>query len=180
MERTELILKNAKARGYYLGVLLLAFLIFAIQLVLAYAIYHEHYGRLMASVGIVLIMLLVRRGDKYNYGQKMSNISFAYALVLMNWLSWDLYWAAGLTLLPFILYTFATKKFKVIVSGKEIAFPSFPEKKIQWNELQNVVIKDELLTIDFKNNKIIQQEIEGDDDFNEKKFNDFCRVQLIK
>jgi hypothetical protein len=67
---------------------------------------------------------------------------------------------------------------KVVVSAKEIFVPAlFGNRKIQWPELTNVVKKDDLLTFDFKNNKIIQIEIskmEGD----EIEFNRFCQRQL--
>jgi hypothetical protein len=67
---------------------------------------------------------------------------------------------------------------KVMVSAKEILVPALlGNRKIQWPELTNVVKKDDLLTIDFKNNKIVQIEIskmEGD----EVEFNRFCQRQL--
>jgi hypothetical protein len=67
---------------------------------------------------------------------------------------------------------------KIIVSAKEIFVPAlFGSKKILWPELSNVVKKDDLLTFDFKNNRIIQVEIsrmEGE----EVEFNRFCQRQL--
>jgi hypothetical protein len=43
------------------------------------------------------------------------------------------------------------------------------------------MIKDGLLTIDFKNNRIIQQQIANiSSGIDEKEFNDFCRQQLNK
>ena len=52
---------------------------------------------------------------------------------------------------------------------------SLPKKRFQWSELQNVVLKDEILTLDFHNNKLIQKEIETPVSAEEEKeFNDFC------
>ena len=42
----------------------------------------------------------------------------------------------------------------------------------------NVILKDNILTIDFKNNKLIQVEIENN--INEIQFNEFARQQLFK
>ncbi|MGC4034655.1 MAG: hypothetical protein QM764_01750 [Chitinophagaceae bacterium] len=45
--------------------------------------------------------------------------------------------------------------------------------------MSNAILKDGILTIDFKNNKIIQAEI--DEEYavvNEKEFNEFCKRQL--
>ena len=61
----------------------------------------------------------------------------------------------------------------------QIIYPSFPKRIIHWKELSNVILKDGLLTIDFKNNKIIQQSIMYADRVNEKEFNEFCKKQLI-
>ena len=37
----------------------------------------------------------------------------------------------------------------------------FPGKKYQWDQFSNVVLKDNILTLDFKNNKLLQAEIEN-------------------
>ena len=59
----------------------------------------------------------------------------------------------------------------------EISFNSFPKKILQWQEVNNVIIKEGLLTIDQKNNKLYQKEIEGYvTDEIETEFNQFCKV----
>jgi hypothetical protein len=61
----------------------------------------------------------------------------------------------------------------------EVAFNHFPSKHYSWNEIQNVILKDNIITIDFKNNRILQKETETDTKPElEKEFNDFCRQQL--
>lgn len=61
----------------------------------------------------------------------------------------------------------------------EIVVNSLPKKHIYWEELNNVVIKDGLLTIDFKNNKLLQKEIQsGSNAKDEQDFNEFCRNRL--
>jgi hypothetical protein len=50
---------------------------------------------------------------------------------------------------------------------------------LHWNEINNAVIKDGFLTIDQKNNKLFQKEIEGDVSADiETEFNEFCRHQI--
>lgn len=65
-------------------------------------------------------------------------------------------------------------------SETEISFNSLPRKVLQWSEIKNVVIKDGLITIDQKNNKLTQKEIEGyvTGDI-EKEFNDFCKKNIV-
>ncbi len=85
-------------------------------------------------------------------------------------------------LLLFILLDFiAHKKLLVDITDKQIVVPYVMQKTINWNEVNNVILKDGLLTIDFKNNKLFQQLIlNSDEDVNEKEFNDFCKQQLNK
>ena len=62
----------------------------------------------------------------------------------------------------------------------KILYPSLPQKNISWPELNAIILKDGLLTIDFKNNKLIQQTIDENSTVNEQDFNEFCRQQLKK
>lgn len=64
-------------------------------------------------------------------------------------------------------------------SDTEISFNTIPRKVLQWNEIKNVVIKDGLITIHQKNNKLTQKEIEGYVTADiEREFNDFCRRRI--
>jgi len=92
------------------------------------------------------------------------------------------FWWLTLMLLLFILLDFiAHKKLVVDVTDKRIVVPYIMEKTLDWKEVNNVILKDGLLTIDFKNNKLFQQLIlNSDEDINEKEFNDFCKQQLNK
>jgi len=46
-------------------------------------------------------------------------------------------------------------------SQEEISFNTLPRKVLRWSEVTNVLIKDSFITIDQKNNKLFQKEIEG-------------------
>jgi hypothetical protein len=85
-------------------------------------------------------------------------------------------------LLLFILLDFiAHKKLVVDVTDKRIVVPFVLQRTVDWDEVNNVILKDGLLTIDFKNNKLFQQLIlNSDEDINEKEFNEFCHQQLNK
>jgi len=66
-------------------------------------------------------------------------------------------------------------------SEDSIVFNSFPKKRYNWNEIKNVVLKDNILTVDFKNNKLVQKETEEEVSMEvEAEFNEFCRKQLMK
>jgi uncharacterized membrane protein YobD (UPF0266 family) len=83
------------------------------------------------------------------------------------------YWWAGLLLVLLIALYFISKRKLVITINKDhITYPSFPKMLIHWAQLNNVILKDGILTIDLKNNKIIQHSV--NENVNEKEFNDFC------
>jgi len=44
--------------------------------------------------------------------------------------------------------------------------------------LTNVIRRDDLLTLDFKNNRLMQVQIINADDVPENEFNQFCQQQL--
>ena len=56
-------------------------------------------------------------------------------------------------------------------------------KTIRWEELENVLLKDGILTMDFKNNRLFQAETDDEDDeeeYNgtEEEFNAYCKARL--
>jgi hypothetical protein len=65
-------------------------------------------------------------------------------------------------------------------ADNEIVFNSLFKKRYNWSAFSNIVLKDGLLTLDFTNNRILQREIEDDeeDDADEDEFNEYCRRQL--
>ncbi len=50
----------------------------------------------------------------------------------------------------------------------------------EWEQFSNIILKDNLLTLDFKNNKVLQLEIEENRTVDEKAFNTFCASHLIQ
>lgn len=68
-------------------------------------------------------------------------------------------------------------------SDDEIVFSGLIPRKQSWDELSNVLIKDGLLTMDYKNNRLFQKETDDldddeDDEVTEEEFNAFCRIHL--
>ncbi|MEA3424928.1 MAG: hypothetical protein U9R46_01650 [Bacteroidota bacterium] len=86
-----------------------------------------------------------------------------------------------------ILYFLAVVSEKQVKFPQEIAFHdegivinSLPKKRYSWQEIGNVVLKDGILTIDLKNNKLIQKEIESSSSAKEEaEFNEFCRARML-
>jgi len=86
-----------------------------------------------------------------------------------------------------ILYFIAVISEKQVKFPHEIAFDnegvivnSLPKKTYTWSQVSNVVLKDGILTLDFKNNKLIQKPVESDTAVKEEQeFNEFCQSKLM-
>ena len=77
-----------------------------------------------------------------------------------------------------VLYLYAKKDFTITITEQGINFSGLPQKKHSWMALKNLVLKDGLLTIDYKNNTILQQVVPDSNGIQEKDFNEFCKTQL--
>ena len=110
----------------------------------------------------------------YTAGLAIAAITFA-AGPNRNWLLFVLYVAC-------LLLERELKFHKEIgFTSEEIVFNTLVKKHYDWTDINNVLIKDGLLTMDFRNNKVVQKEIEGDvSKAIEEEFNTFCTVQIGK
>ena len=106
----------------------------------------------------------------------MQSVLLYYALIWLLFFHYYIIGAASLALA--VLYHIAKREMDVILYSDRIVYPSFPPKNIRWTELNNVILKDGLLTIDFKNNKIIQQLIDENNPVDETEFNQYCLERL--
>ena len=110
--------------------------------------------------------LLISGGIVYYWAKELLFITIAHAFL------------AGAILLFWIYLVQKKSGEKIVVSFHHIVLPSFIGSRIiQWKELNNVVKKDDLLTLDFKNNKMIQVEV-SQPEGKEEDFNRFCQRQL--
>ena len=68
---------------------------------------------------------------------------------------------------------------EIAFDNDEIVFNTFPKKQYRWTDFNNIIIKDGIITIDFKNNKLLQKEIQsGSTAQDEQDFNEFCSNRL--
>jgi hypothetical protein len=68
------------------------------------------------------------------------------------------------------------RKLEIVINKIGVEYPSFPKKIFQWTEVEQVVLKDGMLTIDLKNNKLIQFVISSkENNLDEAQFNEHCK-----
>ncbi len=80
----------------------------------------------------------------------------------------------------FILFDHQSRQpLEIGISDERVVINTFFRRRYEWTAFSNIVLKDNLLTMDFKNNRILQREIIPEvSDVNEAEFNGFCREQL--
>ncbi len=129
---------------------------------------------LVVALLILLLHLFNKTTRKKGYAlfAAAACLAFYWFLIRDAWI--------GLTLVcMFLLYAITKRELRVIFRSDEIKYPAFPSRSFHWEELSNAVLKDGLLTIDCKNNRIIQQYVdESKTTVNEKEFNEFCKQQI--
>lgn len=132
------------------------------------------WGSLLIPVALVRTLWIKK---KRNPG-----VTFKHPLLLTGfiWL-----WVPGfrwvfILFVIFVLFDHQSRQpLEIGVSDEQIVINTFFRKRYLWNELSNVVLKDDLFTMDFQNNKLLQRETApGRERIDEKSFNEFCREQL--
>lgn len=112
-------------------------------------------------------------------------------MVFRNWLlAAGLFWI-GMPFFQWMILLFiffavfesqAKYPLEIGFNNDEIVLNTFFKKKIYWNALNAVILKDGILTLDFRNNKLFQKEVLEDEepDADEDEFNEYCRERLGK
>jgi len=181
LNRFELLLKNEKVKSYDRITLFIILINLAVFILLALQS-AEQKIRITSITGSLLIVTLLVIHFIVKNTKTRSTSLYSFISVLSAAITWMIigkWWAALLCFALSVLYQVSRKPLQVLVNPDKINYTSFPVRAIQWNELNNVILKDGILTIDFRNNKIVQAEIDDvSNTINEKEFNDFCSQQL--
>jgi len=96
-----------------------------------------------------------------------------------GWVMYSGFWLACAYLVAIILERPIKVAPEAGFDEKEIVLNTFPKTSFRWDEVSNVVLKDGLLTLDLKSNRLIQREVDAEVTINEEtEFNQFCGKQL--
>jgi hypothetical protein len=185
MQQFELILQNEKRRSYdQLAILFFILSSICMAIALLYfdpqkIIYTSKFYWILIPIALhtyPMILLLQKKTSSF-----FRNFILSIFLIPILWALIGYWWAGIATVFFVMLYKISQQELRIIFNETAIKNNFFPFRSHQWNDLNNVILKDGLLTIDFKSNKLIQQQIgENNTSLNEKEFNDFCQQQLNK
>ena len=175
MPKFIIVLKNEKLKTYTVISWLIIALNFISFVYVAISGLSKITNLPFFAAGLLFLIFLFRFISKREEFENDS-ISLSFSIAIISWIVLQFYWAAVIILFLFLFQDISRRKLTVLVYDDRIIYPSFPKRTIEWEELNNVVLKDEILTIDLKNNKVFQNEITSPT--SEIDFNEFCEAQL--
>ncbi len=175
------ILKNPSERQFNAFGLLLN-LISVIFFIREFALGENKNVFLLA--GILLVIGLIgwniiraRKGYKIYYNR-------AYLISALLWIKMPyMEWLFGVFIILALLERQVKFPLEIGFSETQVVFNTLLRRKYNWSQLSNVKLKDGLLTIDFLDNRLLQREVDDEDEedeVSEEEFNEFCRIQLMK
>lgn len=185
MNSITILLPNTKANTYRIVTIIIA-----LMNAIATTYFHAYLAKqgtidyYFSAVGYIFILPSLTSYFIYKKGRSISMGSIA----LGNFLAAIVWWTIGtwflgmLSMLFSILGWYALQSsFTLIINSSGIVYPSFPKKIFQWSELDNVILKDNVLTIDCKNNKLIQLTLNQSDNkyLNEYEVNAFVASKIL-
>jgi hypothetical protein len=176
MQQFEIILKNDKIKSYKFIALLLVSLniVVFIYLIIARIHFYEASGALLLSGLYIIYRMYVAKKSRTAFF--INEITF---FILSGcWMALQSYFMAIACATLGILYNLSLQKILFLFNDNFVKKINFPQREYQWGMFTNIVLKDNILTVDFRNNKLIQVEIENK--INETQFNEFARQQLFK
>jgi len=122
---------------------------------------------------------------KYRKGEvPLKPVRYKYWLLIagLGWLAMPyLPWlSVFFFLLTFLEYQ-AKYPLEIGFADDRVVINTLFKRKYDWSAFHNIVLKDGLLTLDFRNNRLFQKEVmeDEDDDGDEDEFNDYCRGRIF-
>ena len=134
-------------------------------------------------IGLAVNLILARRKPKPGY-RSPPPVRYRYWLLLsaVGWFALtSTPWFGACFVLICILEYQAKRPLEIGFNDDRIAINKIVRQWYDWSAFNNVILKDGLLTLDFKNNRLLQKEVADDDeedDADEEEFNAFCRSRL--
>ncbi|HSN61979.1 MAG TPA: hypothetical protein VLR49_13660 [Ferruginibacter sp.] len=154
-------------------------------LAFGYIIFYSNDGAILSLlyIGFIVSLLALILFIIKHYGRlfKSFRIEIAFLISGCIWLISANYLVGVLILLFAFLGLIANKKPVIYFTKEQIRYPSFPEKIFLWPEVDFVILKDDILTIELKNNQLFQFTLEKKvaNGIDAVAFNLFCNQQLI-
>lgn len=173
-------LKNTSRK--YIDNFSLLLLVISILFFIRQLLYGEHSkGTNVFAVSCIFIIIVIIGYNLYQSRNKRKTV-YRYALFIAGML-WIIVPSMQWLCVPFTILGFieGTAKLPLDVGflDDRVVINTLLKRRYSWTDFNNVILKDNLLTLDFKNNRLLQREtIDEDGDAEEDEFNAYCQEQL--
>jgi hypothetical protein len=175
---------NRKKRYYTLLSNIFLLLTAIAYILFRYSRYEQHigsfFGSLFLPIAIFLVILL-----RFIFMIRHKNILFTQlhfaSILAICWASQYQYLFAAVIFLLGVFEYFVNRDTVCVVSEQGVQLNTFPARNYKWPQLENVMIKSGMFTIDRKDNHIFQVDVSDETlSFTEDAFNAFCEKQGLK
>ena len=180
MESYTVFLVNDRLRSYNRLGLMIIFIngIFGAYF-LWYNLPENNFPALTGGILTAALGLLMNFSSWLINGKPKLPFSVLFILFALQWLLLNNYWLPVVFLVLAFFDHVARQKQAVVFLASHIEIIAFPKKTIPWTQLNNAILKDNILTLDFKDDRLVQAEIASESfGIAEENLNDFCQLQL--
>jgi hypothetical protein len=133
-------------------------------------------------IGLVFVMAVVIYNLAQSYRKRKVYYSRALLIAALVWMKMPYWqWLAFVFIILALLEYQAKYAVEIGFSDEQIVINSLFKRKYRWDQFSNIVLKDGIITLDFVNNRLLQREIEDDeeeDEADEEEFNEYCQSRL--
>ena len=131
-------------------------------------------------LSLLLCLLLVLKKNKAG-SPKLIAPETAFSALSMFWIATGNVLPGILMLIVALLGFYTNRRAAITFNREGILYPSMPAKLFHWSLVDFVMLKDGILTIELKDNRVFQftlpvQESAAHD---EQQFNGFCRQMVV-
>jgi hypothetical protein len=169
-------LKNNRVKLYRL----IAFLLVAISLSLFVFMSLSEKYRIRGTVAFLLLALFVAYElylQKKNRSYQFFDL-YVFIVVACSWIILQNYWIGASSVVLGWMYYISIQQLQFNFEEEFVTKMNFPKVIYPWSDFTNVMIRDGILTLDFKNNKLLQLEVADNVNIVEYEFNVFAKRQL--
>lgn len=142
----------------------------------------NHQYRLVDYLIAVILLILAVVVRRLIYVHQVKRIVILIGAAVLLFVGTGSFFFAAILVLYGIGIKFLYPKNEVKVGEEGVALNQvFSTRQTTWDKLNNLVLKDNLLTVDYKNNKLLQlTTVDTPHRVNEEEFNNFCKKLLAK
>lgn len=174
--RFEIILKNDKIKSYQNIAWIFLFFNFLIFIFLLF--YDAYRYAALAFIIALGLYVLMRRYIHLKNKRTYFLDEFVFFIPAAGWFGLHNYGIAIACLVMGILFKLSLQKLTFVFSSDKVVKMNFPKKTFDWNAFSNVILKENMLTLDFKNNRLLQAELEPLQTIDVEEFNSFVASRL--